>query len=412
MGSQFLIITLGRVRQLDASGRQGRGNYRTMRYRFHENEVSEPTSFFGLSLYRHLRNRSEPIDRIVVLGTRGSMWDALLEIDDNALLNDDSNAHLLDSLVSQAQEERVDDGQLADLSNALTRHFAIPVQCKAIPYGLTTNEQIEILECFKEMTFGSDSVILDVTHGLRHLPMMALVSAFLLGQGGSRVCTKGVYYGAAECRQGDVAPVLKLDGLLSIEEWIEAMSVQRTSGNVSRLAGISGLDPELAEALRKYQFFEQMNNVTQARSCAQKIRGLLERLPPEGGLFRDELDRMFEWADGERLPVRQYRQAENALRNGDYLRSVVLLTESLISAHVPKGTDSLGYDNRAEAKKQLDQRRDQNWLLLRNLRNTLAHGGQAEGWTAGDIQRMRSEKDFFLRRMEDLFKWAGECIGL
>lgn len=407
MSSQALIITLGRVRRPDASNGQERGSYRTLRYGFSETEVSEPTAFFGQALYRHLTKHQERVDRIVVLGTRGSMWDAMLEIDDNALLNDDANERLFDSLLNQAQAENVDDTLLAELSEALERHFRVPVLCKAIPYGQSPDEQIDILRCFREVTEGVDSVVLDVTHGLRHLPMVALVSAFLLGNDSSPVRTAGVYYGAAELRQGgDVAPVVKLDGLLSLQEWVEAMAVQKTSGNVSRLARIPGLDRELSEALTKYQFFEQMNNVTQARGCAQKIRGLLARLPSEGQLFKDELDRAFDWSDCQKLPIRQYRQARNAFENGDYMRSVVLLTEAMISAHVGTGKDILNYDVREAAKGELDKQCEQNWILLRNLRNTLAHGGQAEGRLAGPIQRMRSEEDFFRRQMDILLKWA------
>ena len=405
---QALVITLGRVRRLDESG--GHGSYRTMAYRFSEMEVSEPTSFFGLALYRHLMNQHKEIDRIVVLGTRGSMWDALLEIDDNALLNDAANERLFDSLVNQAQAENVDDNLLADLSDALTHHFSVPVQCRAIPYGQSSDEQIDILRCFRGVTEGMDSVILDVTHGLRHLPMMALVSAFLLGNDRHPVQTKGVYYGAAELRQGEVAPVVKLDGLLSLQEWVEAMAVQKASGNVSRLAEIPGLDQNLAEALRKYQFFEQMNNVTQARRCAQEIRDHLHCLPPEGLFFRDELNRMFDWVDGGKLPIRQCRQARNAFENGDYMRAVVLLTEAVISAWVKPGSgDILNYNVREVAKGELDRQGNQNWKLLRNLRNTLAHGGQAEGKLAGVIQRMRTEEGFFRAQLEILFNWA-ECI--
>ncbi len=411
MSSQSLIITLGRVRRFGAPEGQGRGNYRTMQYRFSETEVSEPTSFFGLALYRHLVSQHTEIDRIVVLGTRGSMWDALLEIDDNALLNDATNEQLFDSLINQAQSENVDDNLLADLSDALTRHFNIPVICRAIPYGQSSGEQIDILRCFREITEGMDSVVLDVTHGLRHLPMMALVSAFLLRNDSRPVQTKGVYYGAAELRRGEVAPVVKLDGLLSLQEWVEAMAVQKASGNVSRLAEIPGLDRRLADALRKYQFFEQMNNVTQARKCALEIRDRLSCLPPEGLYFRNELDRMFDWVDGGKLPIRQCRQARNAFENGDYMRAVVLLMEAVISAWVKPGRgDILNYSVRGAAKDELDRQGNPNWKLLRNLRNTLAHGGQAEGNQARVIQRMRTEEEFFRAQLEILFTWAERIV--
>jgi hypothetical protein len=50
------------------------GQYKTAHYHF-EDGYQEPTSFFGLALQHYLKP-----DRLVILGTTGSMWDVLIEI--------------------------------------------------------------------------------------------------------------------------------------------------------------------------------------------------------------------------------------------------------------------------------------------------------------------------------------------
>lgn len=401
-----LVTTLGKARRMDIPDASGHGSYRTARYRFSDMEVSDPTTFFGLALYRHLQKNGADIGKIVVLGTRGSMWDALLDIHPD-ILGDDANAPLLE-LYEAVDGEGVSDEMLEKLSCAVGSALGVSVSCLAIPYGKDGVEQIDILSCVRRATEGSDTAFLDVTHGLRHLPMMTLVSAFLVGHDAHPIRTAGVYYGALEMKgSADSAPVVKLDGLLAVEEWIEAMTVFKTSGNVSRLANIPGLDAELSRLLNEYQFFEQMNNVSQSRKCAKKIQQLLDSLPPEGKMFKDELYRMFDWANGENYARRQYDQARNAFDNGDYLRAVLLLNESVITSEIHSGTGGiLKYEIREEARKRLGKSRDNAWMLLTNLRNTLAHGSSTTGGIAADIQRMRGNEAEFRKEMETLFKWA------
>jgi CRISPR-associated Csx2 family protein len=62
-----LVTFLGKGREDPQTG------YRKTTYRFPDDRL-DTTNFFGLALARHLQP-----DRLVVLGTSGSMWDALVE---------------------------------------------------------------------------------------------------------------------------------------------------------------------------------------------------------------------------------------------------------------------------------------------------------------------------------------------
>ena len=57
-------------------GRVSKAGYQTTCYDFGDGRQEPPTAFFGWSLQRRLTP-----DRLVILGTAGSMWDHLFERD-------------------------------------------------------------------------------------------------------------------------------------------------------------------------------------------------------------------------------------------------------------------------------------------------------------------------------------------
>jgi len=87
-----LITFLGRTPE------ETRGSYRTTRYYFGDSE-SESLAFFGWALQRRLRP-----NRLVVLGTPGSMWDHLFEGD--IALGDAAEEDRL-ALVGEAERQAV-----------------------------------------------------------------------------------------------------------------------------------------------------------------------------------------------------------------------------------------------------------------------------------------------------------------
>ncbi len=389
-----LITTLGKVRPTNG------GRYSRMRYSF-GGEVSSPTAFFGAALREHLEKRGTHINRIAILGTSGSMWDAWLEVDEELLR---SQTSLAERLQSAQDAESTDENLLSELSKALSGCLHVEIRCRLIPYGLDENAQLEILRMISTCANDGDHVYMDVTHGLRHLPMLELQSAFLME---SHFKTEGIFYGAREMTKDDVAPVVSLTGAMRINDWCQAISILQETGNVAPLARLPGME-RFHKTLLRYQFYEQMNNLVLAQSCASDILRRLGDLPMEGRLFKSDIRKAFDWSKGQSYARRQLSQAQRAFANGDYLRAVILLKESLISAHLFSSEGAgvmLKPKFREEAMEQLRKKhrgRD-SWRLLLDLRNSFAHDGRSCNL---QVLQMRQDENAFKRGFEVVFKWV------
>ena len=389
---KVLVTTLGK-------GRRDENGYRVAKYRFADGTTSRETPFFGLALMDYLAEQGDGLDKVVVLGTTGSIWDAWWQASEKMLENKAELFHRLGDMVENAERN---EELLAELSKALSESFGKTFECKFIPSGITGDEQKEILQVINSVGEKGDTVHLDVTHGFRHLPMLEMMSAFLMK---SNYSIGGLFYGAFENKDADdITPVVSLTGLLHLQEWVEAMAVLRETGNVMPLARIEGMQPFRAD-LERYQFYSQMNNVAQARSVARSMISRLDDLPREGTLFRRQLTDMFSWAEDQRYARRQFRQAKAAYESGDYLRMTIMLMESVISAKAGRGNER-NADVRRQTQETLNKTHDEQWHILRKLRNSFAHDGEPRGRGAETVIKMRRDKEAFDKDMHGIMQWV------
>lgn len=312
------ISFLGRVQQ-------GQDGYVRARYAFADGEQLE-TAFFGFALARRMKP-----ERLAILGTAGSMWHMLLDLSDAC----GREAAIRRHLDAAGRADRAAQQDLDVAAIMVAERLGYDVRLVRIPYGRSQDEQIQILEHIAEQVNEGDDVVLDVTHGLRHLPMLGLVSAVLLGSV-RRAQVRGVYYGALDIRMGDVAPVLELSGLLAIADWARAVARFEGGGDYGamahELAG-AGLPEELVAALRKASFCEQVCRYGQAVNQLNQARSVLKRgLAGPARLLTVPLQRVLERVKATSLAERQYMLARAAWDRGDLLRAVTLLQEAVITA--------------------------------------------------------------------------------
>lgn len=396
---KVLVTTLGR-------GRRDENGYRVAKYRFADGTTSRETPFFGLALMEYLARQGDGLDKVVVLGTTGSVWDAWWQASESMLENKSELFHRLGDMVENAEGK---EELLAELSVVLSEAFGKTFECKFIPSGITDAEQMDILQIINSVGEKGDTVYLDVTHGFRHLPMLEMMSAFLMK---SNYSIGGLFYGAFENKDADdITPVVSLTGLLHLQEWVEAMAVLRETGNVMPLARIETMKSFRAD-LEQYQFFIQMNNIGNARGCANRIIGGLRNddISAEVKLFRGELEDVFRWGGDQNYARRQLAQAKVAFERCDNLRAIIMLNEAVISAHVEDYNHVLDVEYRDRAAESLYNAHIYEWYILRRLRNSTAHDGVRNEVTERTIKRMRSSKDSFEREMKKLFRWAEQQI--
>ncbi|WP_406947556.1 TIGR02221 family CRISPR-associated protein [Psychrobacter lutiphocae] len=146
-------------------GQDGRG-YRDANYHFPDGELASNQKYIGLAL----ADKYQP-SKIVLLGTAGSMWDVFLEQISSGL--EEEWVELSDSV----KEQSVTKDQLQPFEQFLSQRLSAEVHCILIPFAKDTLEQMNILSVLSDSLDDGESIILDVTHGFRHLPMLALVAA-------------------------------------------------------------------------------------------------------------------------------------------------------------------------------------------------------------------------------------------
>lgn len=312
------VSFLGRVQQ-------GQDGYIRARYGFADGEQLE-AAFFGYALASRLKPA-----RLAILGTAGSMWHTLLDLSEACTREAAIRRHL----ESASRTDRTSQEDLDVAAAMLAERLGYEVRLVCIPYGRSQEEQIQILERIAEQVEEGDEVALDVTHGLRHLPMLALVSAVLLGSvRGARV--RGVYYGALDMKVDGVAPVLELSGLLAIADWGRAMARFEGGGDYGALAhelAGAGLPPEVATALRRASFYEQVCRYGQAVNQLNQARSALKRgVAGPARLLTARLQHVLDRVKATTLAERQYLLARAAWERGDLLRAVTLLQEATITA--------------------------------------------------------------------------------
>lgn len=377
-----LISFLGRVPK-------GVTGYRTTRYSF-EGTPGEPTAFIGWSLHRWLLP-----DRLVILGTAGSMWDHLFEtdIDLGAVAEDERLA------LQEATETRtVSAALLAPLAPLLAQWLGCELRLALIPYCRDENEQLDLLAIMAAHVEQGDRVSLDVTHGFRHLPMLALLSVMHL-----RVVRaaqiQGIYYGAFD-PDTSAAPVIDLSGLMRIADWLNALNTYDKDGDYGVFAELLG---PAGGQLAKAAYFERTSNPVKAREALTTWFSRADRHPghdPAACLFRNQLESRVRWFRLPDRPAWEKNLAWEYLERRDYVRAAIYGFEAVISgAAIQRGLDAGDFDCRKTLREELRYRRE-GFKTLGHLRNALAHGVRPFNQ---DIERALSDENNLRNTLKSLF---------
>ncbi len=359
--SAVLISFLGKQSRFD-------GGYRTASYRFPDGEVIE-TRYFA----RALRRRLDP-DRLVIFGTPSSMWDVLAE-------DCDAGSDLWAEVAEAVDRSAVDRPLLDRVADKVSAVWGCEVRLVLIPFGLDETEQVAILNAMAEAADGMARVHLDVTHGFRSLPMLALMAAFYLEVvRGLEIA--GIHYGMFEAKDEDEekrAPVVRLDGLLRFGRWIGALRQYEKDGDYSVFADLlAEAGVASAQRLREASFFERVFDPSRARGRLSTVwaefDGIDRETHPAAGMFVDTLRERIGWWREPSLAANEWALAEGYFARRDYPRAAQFAQEAVITRRIEAcGEDPHDFALRESIRKQL---REENGAFRRltDLRNQMTHG--------------------------------------
>lgn len=363
MSDQHVLVTfLGAPDRSRPPTRRPRPHYQEVIYDFRE---CKPPSvpglyqerFFPFALREHLDKTGNAVEEMVVFGTPGSAWDEfLLNVGIPGLLAPD-----LEDLRRQASRNEVQEKDLIKAKWAERVGKALrlgTVQLKVIDYAKVLDDQVAIIATLNEATKSATTISIDVTHGLRYMPLLGSLAAYVvettrgsptLSTTGSAAKVKGVWYGALDLKKPDcigqeIAPAIDVGGLSRIVDWLAAFKNFEWDGDYSAFAEpLKKGDIEEQESgklLAEAAFFERLGRFDQAQKKFNdfdgKIDAVLEKAPGAHGLiglFKDELRKRIELsnASAEDLYKHQCALAWHHLDHEDVVHAAIWGREAAVT---------------------------------------------------------------------------------
>ena len=401
-----LVTFLGKGRE------SGDSSYRQTTYRFPDGSEKK-TSLFGLALTEYL-----DADPVIVLGTCGSQWGVLVEHLAAEGEEEDARLHLLGAEEDAGVEQRMLD-RVTPLMNKAVGSRVIP---KLIPFGQDAREQYDILEAVAE-TVSDGTVSFDLTHGFRHLGMVGFLSAFML----ERIRDLGVrdlWYGALDMTDAaGITPVLKLDGLVRVRRWLEALDRFDATGDYGVFAPLlieDAVPEDKVKCLEDAAFYERTLNVRDAERKLRTFAPVLdEPLQGASGLFQSRLAERLEWIREPDQAGKQWKLAFLYLKRQDFVRAATFGWEACVTCVcVERGVSGPEYSQeREEAVKAFEEqlregdhpgRTKSAYWNLKSIRNALAHGTRPPG---GRHRKMLKDPDSLASALGSALAALGSALA-
>ena len=134
-------------------------------------------------------------------------------------------------------------------SKLVNLHSDPRIQALDIPTGMNTGEMWQTFEIIAAEIPEGESVIFDITHGLRSLPFLVFLFAAYF-KAAKNVSIEAIYYGALDLKNAEgIAPVIDLSEFISMIDWITATTRFTEMGNGQALVDLLRNEIPSAEEL-------------------------------------------------------------------------------------------------------------------------------------------------------------------
>lgn len=354
-------------------------------------------------------------DSVVFLGTSGSSWSSLLRM---AATTDEALEEVIElwsMLEEKEKEDSVVQSELSSVSVFLSQYFKRRVKCVLTPYleQYPLADSAQYLRLLADSVNSNDQVSIDVTHGMRYHPMLSLLAAQYL-KSVQQIEILDILYGAFDRSKEDphtgqkITPVLRLEGLLNVLDWITALSSYDKDGDYSVFSELMAADKvpeEVCNAIEQASFFER---ITAAQKAAQQLTRLSQHhfdkaVSPVAELFAPTLKERISWAGNSSRGKREFSLSKEYLERGDYLRAAIYALEGFISMGLDQQRQDLNdYFAREDFSKSVN---DESFLMLKKIRNSLAHGSMNRD---PEIQRLFNDEKVLYNKLKALITKLGK----
>ncbi len=223
------------------------------------------------------------------------------------------------------------------------------IQPVPIPIGKSASEMWLVYDAIAARIHEGETVIFDITQGLRSLSfLMFLFAAYL--KSAKKVKIEAIYYGALEL--GQPAPVVDMSEFVTMLDWLTATDQFVQTGDARRLAMLlnpsknsGGVAAEAAKALSSVslaaflcQPFRLMSAVSELDTALCKAETELALMSRPFGILRDQVVEAFSpfsadfWGNVPGGLRAQFRLIEWYYSNNQLIQAMTLAREWLVNA--------------------------------------------------------------------------------
>jgi cell division protein DivIC len=371
--------------------------YKEVTYNF-ENGSKVTTTVFGSALLQYLKNKGQQVDSWLIMGTRQSIWCDLVEMfgheSDDIIAN---NFEVWEILYEQAKNDALNNSYESSISQehlsawqkVLTNNLTdTKVICKldSDATDMSSRSHDLIFQSLLEVIKDGDKVVFDVTHGLRHQPLItSFVLMYLRYLRNIKIENIEFYYGAKDL-DGKVA---RLDFCNELLKAIEAVAIFEQTGNYEQIGKNLKLSVQFNKSLETLTFFDEINK-TNARIPFELQNEISNTsFSPLKESLADRFRRSLHWAGKESLANQLRHKALFAFDRRQYFKAILILSEAIVVAYGENCGDNEVADNLElhhyreiageELKRFLNENEKQTYLNLKTLRNAIAHGTDTNG---------------------------------
>lgn len=214
------------------------------------------------------------IDKTIIIGTTGSMWDNLYDIYWKKF-----KQSLIDVQVTSNRETPIDKINI----DRFNQEFIGKVKGIVIKYGVSSKEisrNFDLIIKLQEEFNDTDEyeVFLDITHSFRSMAFwMFLIMNYLTDVSNKNIKIAGITYGMFEAKKDNITPIVILKPFLEILNWIKGASELKQYGNsyyILEKSDNNSLAKSIKDELRNFSNTMNMNYINSLLESIKNLKKL------------------------------------------------------------------------------------------------------------------------------------------
>ncbi|KAF2961067.1 TM1812 family CRISPR-associated protein [Fervidobacterium sp. 2310opik-2] len=355
------------------------------KYKFSDDSVL-CGQLFGKVLYDYLSSKNIEITKMVLLGMANSNFEMLVDIFPEEYR--ENYLKFLDKVRDYdiKEKKRIMEKLVAKLKEFLNYDVELIIIDSTDNFSRLQKEIGKAV--MKSVAHGINRVYLDITHGIRFIPFLAL--GILLPARYVEIEKISIFYGYRESHN-DLKPALELNGLEEMISFDENMAIFKFSGDFYKPA--SKIFKQKADKIRKAYVSFELNNVD------IDLFKEISQIGQDLYFFRPIRNELYKVAKCNYLDEIYMEKAEFYFEREQYFKAIPLVFEAILVVTIRKffGKKNFSQSYKEKAKrfvnKILDKPDSQVFITLWRLRNAIVHGPEkSNGKGSSLIKKFEDEE--------------------